>query len=313
VSDLQGNGCAPADIALSVIMVTYGAREMALRSLESLERETPRLASEVLVVDNGSPDGLAGEIAARFPQYRVFAQPGNLGFAGACNLAADFARGRYLLFLNPDTIVLDRAIDRLLDFARLRPDAGIWGGRTLFGDGTVNPTCCRRRPSLWTLFCSALALDTRFPASPLFGAMTYGGWPRDSVRAVDVVSGNFLLIDRGLWDRLAGFSPAFFMYGEDDDLCLRAASIGFQPLFTPDAAIVHHGSGTESDQARKIGQILAARALLIRTHFSRAAKPLALMLLMLRPCLGRLFAKPALRGLWTNVWARRAQWASGEF
>jgi hypothetical protein len=304
---------ASQGVDLSIIIVTYGAREVTFRCLESVARETADIACEVIIVDNGSPDGMAEEIASCFPRFCVHRQQHNLGFAVAGNIAANLARGAYLLFLNPDTIVLKGAFDRILAFARRRPGAGIWGGRTLFAEGEPNPASCRRRTTLWTLFCSALALDTRFPSSPLVGSAGYGTRARDSERSVDVVCGCFLLVDGALWDRLGGFSPAFFMYGEDDDLSYRARKLGFFPAFTPDSAIIHFGSGTETNKERKIRQILAARALYIRIHFSTLAKRSALALLTLRPRLGCRFARPELRNLWRDVWARRAQWAAGRF
>ena len=313
MSDSDIAAGASQGLDLSIIIVTYGAREVTFRCLDSVARETADIACEVIIVDNGSPDGLAGEIASCFPRFCVHPQHYNLGFAVAGNMAGNLARGSYLLFLNPDTIVLEGAFDRILAFARRRPGAGIWGGRTLSAEGTPNLASCRRKTTLWTLFCSALALDTRFPSSALVGSAGYGSRAPDRERSVDVVCGCFLLVDRALWDRLGGFSPAFFMYGEDDDLSLRAGKLGFFPAFTPDSAIIHFGSGTETNQERKIRQILAARALYIRIHFSPLAKRSALALLTLRPRLGRRFARPELRSLWRNVWARRAQWAAGRF
>jgi hypothetical protein len=302
----------PREGRLSVIVVTHNAREMSLRCLDSLADQLA-VYDEAVVVDNASIDAMAPEIASRYRAFRVLSQSENLGFAAAANLGADAARAKYLLFLNPDTIVLNGALDRLLEFARARPNAGIWGGQTIYADGTINPYSCRRSPTLWSLFCSALALDTRYPGSPRFAAMGYGGWARNSERPVDVVCGCFLLVERSLWERLGGFSPSFFMYGEDDDLCLRARRLGFSPAFTPDASIIHHGSGTEGNQDRKISQILASRALLIRGYFPLAARPLAAGLLMLRPALGQTFAKRTLRPVWKNVWARRGKWLSGRF
>jgi hypothetical protein len=302
----------PHENRLSVIVVVHNARELTLHCLDSLADEC-HADHEVLIVDNASSDGLAEEIKSRHPAFHVLPQAANLGFAAAANLGADFAQGSSLLFLNPDTIVLKGAINRLLKFADARANAGIWGGQTLYLDGAINPYSCRRRPTLWSLFCSALALDTRYPGSPRFAAMGYGGWARNSERSVDVVCGCFLLVERSLWDRLGGFSPGFFMYGEDDDLCLRSRRWGCSPAFTPDAAIIHHGSGTEARQDRKICQILAARALLVRGYFPLVAQPLALLLLTIRPVLGRKFAKPSLRPIWKNVWARRRKWLAGRF
>jgi GT2 family glycosyltransferase len=294
-------------------MVTYGAKECAMRSLESVRREIGRLTAEVIIVDNASPDGMSAAIASAHPDFSVLPLRANTGFAAAANQAAELAHGEYLLFLNPDTLVLEGAFDRMLEFARRRPGAGIWGGQTLFEDGRVNPTSCRREPNLWRLFCSALALDTRYPESKWFAAAGYGGWPRDDERSVDVICGSFMLVRRSLWDRLGGFCPAFFMYGEDEDLSIRARQLGFAPAFSPLPVIVHAGSGTEPNQDRKIRHLLAARALILRGYFSPAARPLAFLLLMLRPWLGRWFAPPALRVLWRRVWAQRRVWAAGQF
>lgn len=300
-------------VRLSVIVVTHHAREMTLCCLRSLAAEIRDPDDEVIVVDNASGNGLACEIANSFPSFRVLPQAANLGFAAAANLGADSARGRFLLFLNPDTIALRGSLDRLWRFALAWPDAGIWGGRTVYDDGAPNPYSCRRRPTLWGLFCSAFALDTRFPNSPRFAAMGYGGWDRGSERNVDVVCGCFLLVARDLWDRLAGFSPRYYMYGEDEDLCLRARQLGHSPRFTPEASIVHHGSGTEPSQDRKLSQILASRALLVRGYFLPPARPVAKLLLMLRPQLGRRFGRASLRPMWSNVWTARRVWLSGRF
>lgn len=302
-----------APVEVSVIVVTYGAMELTMRSLETVAREAAHLNAEVIIVDNGSPGRLADEIASAHPAFRVLALAANTGFAAASNLAADAANGCYLLFLNPDTLLLGGALDRMLEFARRRPQAGIWGGQTLFEDGRINPTSCRRTPNLWRLICTAVALDTCFPNSPLFAAMGYGGWRRDDERSVDVVCGSFMLVQRALWERLGGFSPNFFMYGEDEDICIRARRLGFAPAFSPEPAIIHSGSGTERNQDRKIRHLLASRALLIRAYFPPIMRPLALFLLMLRPWLGRWFAPPPLRNLWRTVWAQHRLWLAGRF
>ena len=307
------NARPSSNAELAIIVVSYGTREMTLECLDSVVRETHETSYTVRIVDNASLDGSAEAIATRFPDFQVMTQHRNLGFAAACNLAVCSANERYLLFLNPDTVILDGALDRLMAFARKRAAAGIWGGRTVFADGTLNPTSCWRRPTLWNLFCSGLALDSLFPNSSVFRSLGYGGWRRDTERSVDVVSGCFLLIDRFLWERLDGFATEFFMYGEDADLCLRARRLGVRPVVTPDATIVHHGSGTEMDKVRKMKQVLAAKALLIRRHFSPVARPFGLALLALRPWLARKFANAALRGIWQDIWAFRRQWLAGEF
>src|SRR5204863_9530333 len=147
----------------------------------------------------------------------------NVGFARANNIAAKEAKGRYLLLLNPDTVVLESGIDRLVAFAEARPGARIWGGRTLYGDRSLNPTSCWRRMTLWNVFCRTTGLSGIFPSSRHFNSDSYGRWDRSTVGEGDIVTGCFLLIQRGFWQRLGGCDAKFFMHGEEADLCRRAA------------------------------------------------------------------------------------------
>ena len=313
MSDTQGATGVAGDVEVSIIVVTHGARGMTLACLGSFAGMTDRPRSEVIVVDNASPDGLADEIASLYPQIRVVSQVANLGFAAAANLGADLAKGRYLLFLNPDTLANGDTLFALVAFARTMPCPGPLGVRTYFPSGEPDPACCRRDVTLWRLLCAGLGLDTRFAQSDIFRGMGYARLSETGACAVDVVCGVCLLVERSVWDRLGGFSPAFFMYGEDDDFSRRARRLGCQPTLALDLAIVHHGSGTEPDQVRKLCQILAARSLIVRAGFARPVRPVGLALLMLRPLLGKYFGRREFRPLWQNVWIRRRQWLSGRF
>ena len=161
---------------------------------------------EVIVLDNASPDGSAAAIAEAFPELRLIASPENLGFAKGNNVAAREARGEYLLLLNPDTLVLDGALDKLVAFARRTPEAGIWGGRTLYADGSSTRGVFGDQ-TLWSLFCRATGLSVVFRGSPFFNPEDYGGWARDSEREVDMVQGSFLLIRRDALGRARRLRP----------------------------------------------------------------------------------------------------------
>lgn len=299
---------------LSILVVSYNTREMTLACLASVFAET-RTPFELIVVDNASADGSAAAIAAAFPGVTLMAETENHGFARANNLAARRARGEYLLLLNPDTVVLDGAIDRLLAFAAARPEAGIWGGRTLYGDRTLNPTSCWRRMTLWSVTSQVLGLSSLFRASPLFNPEGYGGWRRDSEREVDIVTGCFLLIRRDFWERLGGFDPAFVMYGEEADLCLRARAAGARPRITPEAAIVHYAGASEKVRADKMVRLLKAKVLLVRRHFPAWQRPVALFAFRLWPLSRawgtRLLGRQAAARTWGEIWARRAEWWDG--
>lgn len=305
---------------LSILVVSYNTRELTLECLRSVHRETHDCSFEVLVVDNGSQDGSAEAVRRELPGVRVFALDENLGFAAANNLAADHATGEYLLLLNPDTVVLDSAIDRLLEFARERPEAGIWGGRTVFADGSLNPASCWRRITLWSTFCEVTGLSSLFRRSAFFDPESMGRWPRDSVREVDIVSGCFFLIRADHWRRLGGFDPGFFMYGEEADLCLRARRVGLRPCITPAATIVHHGGASEPVRSGKLVRLLEARCKLVRRHWNRWTAPLGVRMITLRAGLrawtwwvlarlGRSNAEESLE-CWRTVWRRRREWSA---
>ena len=115
-----------------------------------------------------------------------------------------------------------------------------------------------RRPTLWNLFCRVSAALV-FPSSAIFNSESYGGWQRDTVRHVDIVTGCLFLIKRETWLRLGGFSPNFFMYGEEADLCLRALAQGCRPMVTPVATIVHHGGASEATRAGKVIKLFTAK------------------------------------------------------
>ncbi len=309
-------------IDVSIIVVSYNTRELTLAALDSVYAETLDTSFEVIVVDNASSDGSADAIAGHPGRPQLIRLGTNIGFARANNLAALRAKGRRLLLLNPDTVVQGRAIDLLLAFARGHPEAGIWGGRTLFGDGRLNPSSCWGRMTPWRLFCRASGLAAVFKTSELCNGEAYGGWPRNRVREVDIVSGCFFLIERELWNRLNGFDPVFFMYGEEADLCLRARGIGARPMVTPAATIVHYGGASERARADKMVRLLAAKASLIERHFAPAWRSAGLLLHAAWPLSRFLTFALAARlsghsahaeaaATWGRIWRRRAEWRHG--
>ena len=162
---------------LSIIVVSFNTREMTLAALASIAAET-QTPHAVIVVDNASTDGSAAAIAAHPSRPRLVSLDENIGFGRANNLAASLATGELLLLLNPDTVILDRAIDRLVDFSRSRPEAQIWGGRTVFADGRLNRASGWGRMTAWSLFCRASGLAVVFPRSNLFNSEAYGAWSR---------------------------------------------------------------------------------------------------------------------------------------
>ena len=316
---------APAP-KLSILVVSYNTKAMTLDCLRSIATET-RAPHEVIVLDNVSPDGSAAAIAEAFPpethpNLRLIASAENHGFARGNNIAAEMARGEYLLLLNPDTLILDGAIDKLLAFAERRPEAGIWGGRTLTGEGALDPSCAFDDQTFWSILCRLTGLSVVLSGSPLFNPEYYGDWPRDSEREIGVVMGCFLLIRREIWEKLGGFDLSFVMYGEEADLCRRARAAGLaRPRLTPEAEIIHFG-GASSPRLSSDSLKLKARITLARRHLRPWQRPLGVGMIRIWPLTRKLtgglmarltgrdhYRRAAAR--WGAVWENRAAWRDG--
>ncbi len=301
------------DEVVSIIVVSFNTKTMTIDCLKSIVDETRGISYEVIVFDNASTDGSLDEIEMEFgsdPRFSIIGSPTNLGFACANNEASKHARGDFLLLLNPDTIILKDAIGEVVDFAGRYSENGIWGGRTVFVDGTLNPGSCWGDYTLWWIVCGSTRLYRIFPKSRLFNPRAYPAWARDSVREVAVVTGCFLLIRRDFWEELEGFHPDFFMYGEEVDLCLRARAAGARPIITPDAELIHHGGASERVSSEKIIRLLDAEVRLLRRHWPRWKSWLAVLVWKTGFWSRAVFERflPGDDPKWCSIWNRRSEW-----
>lgn len=290
-------------------MVSYNTRELTLIALRTLIANAGDVAMDIVLWDNASSDGSADAVAAEFPQVKLVRSEENLGFAAANNAAAHDVETPWILLLNPDTETYDRAIEKLLQFASRNRQAGIVGGRTVFADGSLNIASCWNKMTVWSLLCRAIGLSRIFPKSLLFNPEAIGGWERDTERQVDIVVGCLLMVHRDVWRELGGFAEKYFMFGEEVDLCLRAAKMGYLPMITPDAEIVHHVGASYAANEERLVKVLKGRVTVIRDHWSRFGQPIGL---------GLLIAWAGARGIlassdssWNAVWRRRSDWLAG--
>lgn len=306
---------------ITIIIISYNTREMTLACLASVY-ETTSVPFEIIVVDNASSDGSVDAITTKFPEVRLRSEAVNHGFAAAHEIAVPLARAPWLLLLNPDTVVLDAALDKLVAFAEQLPNAKIWGGRTVYADGRLNPYSCWGRMTLWSVFCRTSGLSGLFPRSEILNSEVIGNWARDSVREVDIVTGCLFLIKRETWDQLGGFDRIFTMYGEEVDLCLRARALGARPHITPDATIIHYGGASDTVRSDKMVRLMRAKIELIKRHFSWPTRWLGYHLFRLWPLSRALafgvagkfpkYASARARAQeWREVWQRRLEWEKG--
>ena len=259
-----------ADPLVSVCIVTYRARDLLRDCLQSLFENT-RVEVEVIVVDNGSEDG-AGEMLRReFPAVKFIENSANLGYTYPMNQALRQGCGRYLIQLNPDTLVLPEALDRLAAFMDAHPEVGICGPKVLNRDHTLQKPCRRGESRPWAVFSYFLGLSALFPHSKLFGEYLMSYMDENQAHPVAGVAGSCMMIRREVVDQIGYLDERFFAYQEDADYCFRSRQAGWQVYYYPEAQIVHFGGmgGSRVQPYRSIFEWHKSYFLYYRKHLAK--------------------------------------------
>jgi GT2 family glycosyltransferase len=225
---------------LSVIIICWNDLRVIPECLRSIYAGTRSIDFEVLVSDNGSTDGSVEFIRKNYPDVHVLENGANLGFGKGNNVGIRASNADYVLILNPDTIIHEGALDRLVQFADKHPEAGAFGCRVLNPDGTYQ-TSARLFPTVRRYWVSALGLKKLANVSRMFLFEEYPGWVGETERPIDWQSGCCVMFRGDLLKSLGGFDEQFFYHFEEVDLCRRVWSSGHPILFTPDAVITHLG------------------------------------------------------------------------
>ncbi len=254
---------------VTVIIVSYNVASFLDQALVTLERATDGLDTEVFVVDNASADGSADMVLTKHPWVTLIESGGNLGFARANNLALVRATGRYILLLNPDTVVRPDTLTTMVAFLDAHHEAGAAGCRVLNPDGTLQLACRRGFPSPGVAFYKLVGLSGLFPRSRTLGAYNMTWLDPNKTAEVDAVSGSFMMIRRDVLDRIGFLDETFFMYGEDLDICYRIRQDGWKIYYVPDTEIIHFkGESTKTvPSAKSIRDFYTAMRIFVVKHY----------------------------------------------
>jgi GT2 family glycosyltransferase len=225
---------------LSVIILCWNDRRVIEDCLQSIYSTTRSIEFEVIVSDNGSTDGSVEFVRGSYPQVHVIENGRNLRFARANNVGIRASRGEYVLILNPDTIIHDGTLDRMIGFADEHPEVGAFGCRVLNADGSYQVSA-RPFASFKGEWIAALYLRCLGRVNGWFTSDGYPGWSGATQRQVDWLSGCSLLVRGNLLKSIGGFDERFFYYYEDMDLCRRIWQAGYAIVYLPDATITHLG------------------------------------------------------------------------
>jgi N-acetylglucosaminyl-diphospho-decaprenol L-rhamnosyltransferase len=249
---------------LGVVIVSYNVRDLLRDCLESLFFSRGGLAFEVCVVDNDSHDGSADMVAAEFPQVRLV-RAENRGYAAGNNLGfrafgfggdqeSSASRPRYVLLLNPDTLLPPSALVDMVEFLEERPRAGIAGPRLVREDGSLDKACRRGFPTPEVAFYHLSRLSRLFPYSRRFGRYNVTYLPPDVTTEVDSVVGAFMLIRADVLAQIGPLDEQYFMYAEDLDFCYRAKQHGWQVWYNAAVTVLHY-KGQSSRQRSTFSNI----------------------------------------------------------
>jgi GT2 family glycosyltransferase len=238
-------------IELSIVIVSWNVKELLRNCLDSIRDKISSLSFEVIIIDNASSDSSVEMIREEFSWVTLVVNKENSGFAKANNQGIKMSQGRNILFLNPDTLIVSDAIQRMV--ARLDADLtlGAIGCRMLDFEGNLQMTCARNFPTPLNQFFEIMMLRRLFPKNKLFGNALLSYWDHKGHRYIDCFSGACFMVRKDVLNVIGGFDERYFMYAEDIDLCYRIKNTGFKLFYDGSIEILHY-SGASSQRADKV-------------------------------------------------------------
>jgi GT2 family glycosyltransferase len=265
---------------LSVIIVSYKVPYFLEQTLLSVQKAAQRVETEVIVVDNNSKDNSVDMVRKKFSWAKLIANTDNTGFATANNQGIEIAKGEYILFLNPDTVVREDTFEQIVNFMEQYPQFGGLGVKMIDGTGIFLPESKRGFPSPEVAFYKTFGLSKLFPKSKRFNRYHLGYLDEDKNHEVDVLSGAFMLIPRKVLDEVGYWDEAFFMYGEDIDLSYRIIKGGYKNYYYADTTIIHYkGESTKKGSLNYVKTFYEAMIIFTQKHFQGSKAGLFVLML----------------------------------
>jgi GT2 family glycosyltransferase len=257
---------------LSICIVSYNTRDMLRACLESIYAQPPRIPFEIVIVDNHSTDGSVAMLAEAFPEIMVIQNSENRGYTAPMNQALQAAGAtRFLVQLNPDTVILPAAFDCMVDFMAGHPEVGIISPKVLNRDGSLQRQCRRSAARPWDTLSYSLGLWKLGPATKFWNGYLKGQYGEDETHPTEAVSGSCMFIRREVIEQIGYLDENFFAYQEDSDFCFRTRKAGWQIYYVPQAKIIHYG-GQGGSQVHLAQSVIAWHQSFARYYRKHLAK-----------------------------------------
>ena len=237
-------------IDLSIIIVSYNTQKLTVETVASVEQsclEEVKVGKyEIFVSDNNSTDGSVEAIekykkTSKIKYLHILDNKKNLGFAKGNNVAVKKSKGRYVLFLNPDTVVYPKTLQTLIEFMDTHQDAGASTCKISIPSGGIDEASHRGFPTPWNAFCHFSGLEKVFPKSKIFAGYTQGWKDLNTIHTVPAIVGAFMMVRRAAGEQIGWWDEDYFFYGEDLDFCFMLGEKGWKIYYVPTVSILHYG------------------------------------------------------------------------
>lgn len=267
----SGNGnCANVDNTndVSILIVSYNVKHFLEQCLKSVLASSSKLKTEIIVVDNNSTDNSVEFLSPRFPTVKFISNDRNVGFGTANNQASKFATGKYLLILNPDTILSDDSLIEMVRYLEAHKEVGAITPMILNRQGDFEKASKRGLPTPWVSFCKISGLSRLFPKSKFFGKYDLLYLDPEKPAKVDALTGCCMMVQRSIFEKIEGFDEDYFLYGEDIDISYRISKEGWENHYAPVTRIVHYrGESLKRSKLNRDKVFYSAMHLFVAKHF----------------------------------------------
>lgn len=263
---------------LSIIYVSLNIKGILLESIASLEKhcleEVKSGAYEIIVSDNGSTDGVEEALheykkTSQIKTLKFIQNNENLGFSRGNNAGLRLSEGKYILFLNTDTVVYENAIQNVLAFVKAHPEVGAATCRLMMLNGKMDDACHRGFPTPWNSFSHFTKLEKLFPKSRLFARYIMGWEDLKTTHEVDAIEGAFMIVPRVAGEKIGWWDEDYFLNGEDIDFCYMLKQKGYKIYYIPSVTILHYKGVTMGNKSISAHLTNASRERKIRSTEAR--------------------------------------------
>jgi GT2 family glycosyltransferase len=255
---------------IAIIIVNYNVEYFLEQCLNSVKKALQGINGEVFIVDNNSIDGSIDMVKRKFGEFNLIANKDNKGFSKANNQAIELCNSEYVLLLNPDTVIEEDTLHKVIDFMDKHPEAGGLGVRMVDGKGQFLPESKRGLPTPAVAFYKIFGLSRLFPSSKTFGQYHAGHLSEFEINEIQILSGAFMLMRNDALKKVGLLDESFFMYGEDIDLSYRILKGGYKNFYFPETRIIHYkGESTKKSSVNYVFVFYRAMVIFAEKHFSQ--------------------------------------------